>query len=328
VNSSSDANSIVAYGFHSRDHCPACAGDDTEQLYAAPFSAGGIGTFCRAYYRIDPERLSAPYELRRCHTCTLVFQRFSGDRHLLTALYSDWVDNPSDPERDIDTYRVDIAAPLLSRDAHEIMAAAAHLKRPLQTLRTLDYGMGWGLWARMSATLGAQSWGLDISEARQLYARSHGIRTVTDEDLPRAEFDFINLEQLLEHVPEPLPLLQRLGASLAPGGIVKISVPSAERSMSIVRLLRTGAYRGDYQTIMPIQPLEHVNSFTRRAVEEIVACAGLELIRPSLAAQYAFVCRPGAMWPAPLPKIAKELVRPLWQWRARSNIYVWATKRP
>lgn len=49
-------------------------------------------------------------------------------------------------------------------------------------------------------------------------------------------FDFIRCDNVLEHVPEPLPLLQQMRARLAPGGRLYLYVPSGE-SLS-VRLLR------------------------------------------------------------------------------------------
>ena len=312
------------YRFRHRDSCPACHSDAVRTVYRSPFAEGGVGTFVRTYYHVDPAALaSAPYQLDECERCGLVYQAWIGDDRLLSDLYTHWVDNPADPERDIDTYRADISAVRLSRDAHEIMAVSSYLGRPLKRLRTLDYGMGWALWARIAEQLGCRSHGSDLSEPRMRFARDHGIEAVTDAEIDQLVFDFINTEQVFEHVPAPLELLRKLERCLAPGGVIKLSLPSAERVEALIEMMCNGKYRGDYSTIVPIQPLEHINSFKRRSLDAMAAAAGLRTIRPDLWHRYAFLRHKGTVDPRRLQKTAKELVRPIYQHRDKSNLFVW-----
>ncbi|MEO7826435.1 MAG: class I SAM-dependent methyltransferase [Allosphingosinicella sp.] len=316
------------FAFEARDRCPACRSAASDEVYSTPFDAGGIGSFMRDYYHIDPTILrQAPYELRRCVVCGLVYQRYVGDAGLLNELYSRWVEEPKDPERDIDSYRSELQAIPQSRDAHELMAAASYLGRPLKGLKTLDYGMGWALWARVAARIGCDSFGSDLAPPRMEYAARHGVRTVTDEEIPDHRFHFINTEQVFEHVPDPLALLERLASALAPGGVVKISVPSGERVDALLEMLRSGAYRGDRDSVMPVLPLEHVNCFSRASVRTMANRAGLEEFRPGPWHGYAFLRRWGTI-PLSRPKKAtKELVRPFYQYRNPANIYVWLRRR-
>lgn len=316
-----------AYGFETREACPACRSTATERLYSSPFDSGGIGTFVRDYYHIDPAVLRrAPYELERCLDCGLVYQHHVGDPELLTELYSNWVDEPEDPERDIDTYRAEIQAIPESRDAHELMTAASFLGRPLEGMKTLDYGMGWALWARIAARLGCDSFGSDLAPPRMDYAARHGVRTVTDEEIPNHRFDFINTEQLFEHVTEPLALLERLAGALAPGGVIKISVPSGERIEPLIEALRSGAYQGDRDSIMPVQPLEHLNCYRRSTLEAMAGRVGLDIVRPGPWHGWAFLRRRGTIRPSRPKKALKELVRPWYQYRSPTNLYVWLRK--
>ena len=315
-----------AYGFEARSSCPACRSAETETLYSSPFDAGGIGRFVRDYYHIDPAVLrEAPYRLDRCRRCALVFQHHVGGAELLTELYSNWVDEPDDPEL-IDTYRAEIASIPESRDAHELMAASSYLGIPLGSMKTLDYGMGWALWARIAATLGCDSYGSDLAPPRMAYAAGFGIHTVTDAEIADHRFHFINTEQVFEHVPGPLDLLDRLAAALAPGGVVKISVPSGERIDLIVEALRSGAYGGDRDTIMPVQPLEHLNCFRHAALRAMADEVGLEMVRPGAWHGYAFLRRLSTVKPTRPKKLLKELVRPWYQWRNPVNLYVWLRK--
>lgn len=316
-----------SYGFEARSSCPACRSAETKTLYSTPFDSGTIGRFVREYYHIDPAVLrEAPYRLDRCRQCGLVFQHHIGDAQLLTELYSNWVDEPEDPEL-IDSYRAEMSSVPESRDAHELMAASSFLGVPLRGMKTLDYGMGWGLWPRIAVALGCDSYGSDLAAPRMEYAAAHGIRTVTDAEIGEHRFHFINTEQVFEHVPQPLDLLRRLASALEPGGVVKISVPSGERIDGIVESLRSGLLGGDRDSIMPVQPLEHINCFGHGAIRAMAAEAGLESVRPGLWHGYAFLRHWGTVRPTRPRKAVKELIRPWYQYRNPDNLYVWL-RRP
>ena len=194
------------------------------------------------------------------------------------------------------------------------MAAASFLGRPLAGMRTLDYGMGWALWARIAERLGCDSFGSDLAPPRMDYAARHGVRTVADEEISKHRFEFINTEQVFEHVSHPLALLERLAAALEPGGIIKVSVPSGEAIDPVVEMLRRGEFNGDPKAIMPVHPLEHVNCFRRSSIRAMAERIGLAEVRPGIWHGYAFLRRRGAL-PVSRPKKAlKELVRPWYQW--------------
>lgn len=312
------------YNFEERKRCPGCHENGSKTRFRSEFADGGIGKFVREYYHVDTGLLAArPYQLEECTSCSLVFQKFVGDDSLLSDLYTHWVDEPEDPERDIDTYRADISAIRLSRDAHEIMAAASFTGTNLSDLKTLDYGMGWALWARISKALGCQSFGSDLSQPRMEFARRHGVAAVNDEEISGLTFDFINTEQVFEHVPEPLDLLCRLAKSLKHGGVIKLSLPSAERVDTLIGLLADGGYAGDYKTIVQVQPLEHINSFKMKSIFEMASKAGLKVVKPSLWHRYAFLRHTEAVNLSRPKKTIKELVRPVYQHRDPSNLFVW-----
>lgn len=324
MSASESDTSEPLFGFVARRACPACAAPDPRTLYRSRFDEGGIAAFVRTYYHADPALLNAgEYRLERCHACGLTFQGLIGDERLLETLYTDWVAEPQDPEAEIDTYRADIRNVRLSRDAHEVMAAASYLGTPLARLRTLDYGMGWALWARIAARLGCQSFGSDLAQPRMAFARQHGVEAVTDAQIADLSFHFINTEQVFEHVPQPLDLLRRLKGALLPGGVVKISVPSGTGADGIVSMLSGGRYTGDYPSIMPVQPLEHVNSFTPRSLAAMAEAAGMKVVRPSYWHRYAFLRHRGTLSLAQPKRLVKEMVRPWHQYHNARNVFAW-----
>ena len=316
----------MPYTFETRDDCPACGASGTRTIYSTPFSEGGIGTFIRNYYKVDPHLLdAAPYELQHCDRCDLVYQHHVGSRELLTDVYTKWCFQPADLDVDYPGYKEHLTEYRLSPSGHEVMTISKFFGLPYDQIKLLDYGMGWGMFIRIAKQLGVDAYGLELSQPQVENARKHGIKIVTDEDLGDHRFHFIHTEQVFEHVTEPLALLERLSAALLPGGIVKISVPSGEKAGELVTMLKEGRYSGDYPTIMPIHPLEHVNSFKRRTITTMADKVGLTPVWPSLLQWYTFIGQRGVSLRRP-KKTLKELVRPVYGKVVRSNIAMWLRK--
>lgn len=317
-----------SYRFVERASCPACLSSRTEAFYTCSFTDPPVSTFIEEHYRVSTAVFaSARYELMRCGCCGLFYQRWIGDVDLLSELYGIWVNDYVTPDTD-DTYQKELRNIFQSRDAHEIIAAASFIGVPVPQLRTLDYGMGWALWARIAKTLGCHSFGTDLSPARMDYARRHGVETVPNDEVGEGEFHFINTEQVMEHLSDPLATARRLAAALLPGGILKISVPSGEHVGGNLLRLKEGRTVRVREMLAGIEPLEHVNCFTKKSLAKFSESLGLEIVRPGLRHAYAFLGSPGSISLARPGKTAKELIRPIYQFHNPRNLYVWMRKVP
>jgi len=311
-----------SFRFVRRDCCPACRSTQAEALHASNFAEGEVGDFVRRYYRVDPGIFGdAAFELVRCARCSLIYQLFVGDTELLGYLYGELINDSNRPDDDPDYLRI-MRRPRESRDAHEMLTVAAYLKRDPSALTTLDYGMGWAMWARAALDLGCNSYGAEFSADRREFAQRHGVKTLPIDGIPPDTFDFINCEQVMEHVTALSETCERLAAALKPGGILKISVPNAEGVMAAVAKLNGGQSLTNDE-FMPIQPLEHVNSFTSKALTSLAANLGLRLVRPSYIQRYAFLVVPSAIGARYPRNLFKELLRPFYTYRSRTNLYVW-----
>lgn len=314
------------YGFVERTRCPACLSSTWETVYRCAFAEPPISVFIEQHYRICTDVLgNAQYELARCGDCELLYQRWIGDTDLLLELYGVWVNDFVAPDTD-PTYQSELTHFRQSRDAHEIMVAASFVGVPLSSFRTLDYGMGWGLWARIAKLVGCESFGTDLSPARMEYARRYGIYAITEDEIRGEKFDFINTEQVMEHLSEPLQVGRRLASALAPGGVLKVSVPSAERARANVPRLKAGSARSVAEDLASVEPLEHVNGFTRKSITHFAKTLGLQIVRPPLVQAYAFLGQPATISVARPFKAAKELIRPIYQFHNPRNLYVWMRK--
>jgi hypothetical protein len=313
----------VSFRFISRDHCPACGSAEVRPGHSCRFDRPPISTLVAGYYGIEPALLAAgEYRVDRCGKCRTLFQAEVGDPALLDALYTDWAPQVGGPVGD-PQYEYDISNPAKSRDGHELMAAAAFLGRPLGELRTLDYGMGWASWARIAASLGCRSFGTDLAAEKMGFAERHGVVSIAEEAIADHRFDFINMEQALEHLVDPSGTVSRLAASLAPGGVLKISVPSQRGVARLLGRLAGGADRVDYREIKPVMPLEHVNCFTRSGLKALGRRFGLEPVHPRPHQSFAFLGTPGTLDVRDPRRLAKELARPIYQLLNPGNLYFW-----
>lgn len=91
---------------------------------------------------------------------------------------------------------------------------------------------------------------------------------------PGATFDWINLDNVLEHMPDPLDALKSLKQRLTPLGFVYIDVPN--ESFFSIRYRVNDLVRG-----FPKPPTfpGHINLFTPRSLKRIVSLAGYAVDR-------------------------------------------------
>lgn len=312
----------MAYDFTQRRHCPACASANGAALVDAPLDGAALGPIIAAHYAVDPAVLAGGrYAVSRCRDCDTIYHTQVAGPALLTELYDVWLGAAVR-----DAYRAEfdwlVAHPRQSRDGHEILTAASVLKLPVRDLKTLDYGMGQGLWARVALGLGAASHGFDLSESRMRIAREHGVATIAYDAIVGAGFDLINTEQVIEHVTAVEEVMARLSRGLRPGGLLKIAVPA----QAAVRMALADVASGkvpDAGRLMPAFPLEHVNAFSSAGLVALGQRFGLQRVTPTLAQRFAFLRTPGTI-SAHRPKNAvKELVRPFIPYENRRNLTIW-----
>lgn len=96
----------------------------------------------------------------------------------------------------------------------------------------LDFGCGTGTFlALLRDEFGVEEVdGLEISEeARRLAGRAYGLEiAATADDLPRSQYDFALLLEVIEHVPDPHAIMAELSDLVRPGGLVLITTPAVD----------------------------------------------------------------------------------------------------
>lgn len=295
----SDTNFVTRY------KCPICQSEQLRTLYQIPFDEPPIKDYLVNFYsspgKVEFEYLEgATYHLCECEECSLVFQREIPDSNLLQRLYETWITTRKEPPKNQETLEYS------SYIAQEIMRIAAFFDKVPPSISTFDFGMGWGKWALMAKAFGCESYGAELSEKRIEYARSSGITIVSWDEIPQHQFDFINTEQVFEHLAEPLETLCHLRKALKPSGILKISVPTANDIKRRLRIEDWNAPKGTINSLNPVAPLEHINCFNRKSLLNLAEKSDLKEISIPIKLHYIYTTN----WIG-ARRIARNILQPI-----------------
>ena len=152
---------------------------------------------------------------------------------------------------------------------------------PAAASRIVDVGCGAGAtlgWLR-SRYPGAHTIGLEgnpaVREALLRNADEAYTLDLTTADLPDIGApDLILFLDVLEHLPDPVTVLERISRTLAPGGSVIVSVPNVAHLSVALPLLLHGAFT--YQDA-GILDRTHMRFFVRESAVELLETAGLKV---------------------------------------------------
>lgn len=296
-----------------RTSCP-ITGEPAEVIFSRPYSLPALAGFV-ARTPFGEKLVDKPYEIRSCPSSGLVFQTWVLEDSELADLYS----SPTDG----DYFRAQIANCKLHWFAHlteEILVMRQVIETRLPVV--LDFGCNWGKWASMALAHGCEVYAVEVDRAAAQFCATRGIRMISREQLPEMRFDFINVDQVMEHVSEPLAIARELARCLKPGAIMKWSTPDQPR---LPQLLRASQANGTNavlaaRTIDPLAPLGHVNLFSNHSLSVLGSRVGLRVVRPPFWKWLGA----GQLWNIPR-QFNHNLFTPWKRWRMK-NSYVWLQK--
>jgi 2-polyprenyl-3-methyl-5-hydroxy-6-metoxy-1,4-benzoquinol methylase len=133
-------------------------------------------------------------------------------------------------------------APVISRSA-ELLAQRLHRR----TGNLLDVGCGYGFFPAAMKNRGWTASGIEISATGRRYAQQHFGLTIygkplTDVHFAEHSFDVVTLFYVIEHLLNPVAVLQEVRRILKPGGIVLLRWPN---TTPIIKLLGRAAHHFD-----------------------------------------------------------------------------------
>ena len=309
--------------FEKRNGCPACTSAGFKIIYKTQYDTSPIKEYLIDFYSqqggVEFEYLvGADYILCECSACGMVFQQDIPNNFLMERLYEHWID----PKQVFCQHQEQDDLEYYSKYAQEVMQIISYFNNAPSSLSFLDYGMGWGKWARMAKAFGCESYGTELSAERISYAKSNGIKVIKWDEIPNHRFDFINTEQVFEHIPDPLETLRHLKTALKTGGILKISVPTANDIERRLKIMDWKAPKGTRNSLNPVAPLEHINFFRRISLVEMAKIVGMEEIHIPIVNLYSYTTN----WYG-MKKIAKNMIIPIYRNFLKKQNYMFLRDR-
>jgi 2-polyprenyl-3-methyl-5-hydroxy-6-metoxy-1,4-benzoquinol methylase len=214
------------------------------------------------------------YILNECKDCGLIYQEEIPNEFLMLKLYEQWID----PQVILEEHKNNRNARHFVWVAKEIANVIQYFDTIPGQLKFLDLGMGWGEWCLMAKGLGCDVYGTEISQARIDYAKASGIKVVSWEEIPNHQFDFINTEQVFEHLADPLETLVHLKRALKPDGVIRINVPNGWDIKRRLEIWDWKAPVGSENSLNLVAPFQHINCYTYEVLVKMGQRAGLEVV--------------------------------------------------
>ena len=256
-----------------------------------------------------------PYEIRYCVESDFYFQAWV----MSTDELGSWYSPPADPS----FFMAEIGKQKLHWFAHQTEEILVLRQLcPAQVPVVLDFGCNWGKWASMALAHGCEVYGVDVNRAAAEFCSSRGIKMISFEEMRGLQFDFINVDQVLEHLSEPLLVARHLAACVKIGGFLKFSTPNNPK---LPQQLRAAQQSGDdsvldVRTLDSLLPLEHVNLFHDRSLKILARQIGLQPYR----LPFFKWLGAGQLWNVPR-QLNRNLVVPFKRWRGNTT-YQWFQK--
>ncbi len=285
--------------FQRIEHCPVCLSTQCKDYLEIPYVGANVQEFLFRYYKLSERFGEEAYReffdnhsfiLSECRSCGVHFQRNRPSTDLAALVYDTWIGAVSSGSNAFERYGLSAVQHYVS----EAMRLVAFAKRSsgvetLANLRAVDYGMGNGGFAMALKSCLVEVYGTEFSETRRSFAQKNGIQTFEiGEPLPKKHFHLINTEQVMEHLPNPNEVLAQFSEALAPGGILKISVPLSRSLESGDREIDWTAGRYAARSPTPLQPIEHLQYYARSSFAVIAERFGFERVHMPISYHFMY----------------------------------------
>jgi len=252
--------------FYQSPKCKICNQTGTT-IYSKSFNDEKLKLFFISYYgeekykKFKEKLISVSYELLKCNDCKFVWQKYTPNKRLSIDLYENIIDsNKSLKKSELKYYNQK------NSNYKEIKKIIINFQK--KKIKILDFGAGWGHWLMSGLDLLYDAYAFELSPSRKFFLKSNGIEVLNSDSINNYEnfFHYIRLDQVLEHLDEPndaLEIIKRLGKKDC---IFFISVPDGTKITKKEKSLIIN--KG------PIQPLEHLNCFSKYSLKKFLDIHG------------------------------------------------------
>jgi 2-polyprenyl-3-methyl-5-hydroxy-6-metoxy-1,4-benzoquinol methylase len=150
--------------------------------------------------------------------------------------------------------------------------------------KLLDVGCGLGYFVKWVSDISDwQVFGYEISKQAVDFARTKLILPnvfcgrVEDSGFADKSFDIITLWDVIEHIPDPNPLLSYLSSLLTSEGLLFIHTPNVEVQLPKAKLKRL--LRGMQSKVHYLEARDHINIYSTKTITQVLGRNGYSTVR-------------------------------------------------
>lgn len=251
--------------------CPLCENSTSTSLFRL-----SLQEIVSVNWSYQPEKfdglefkLAPTFDIVRCKNCDFVYSGQLPTNEFLSFVYDELI-NIS-------------AARRYSYEPKNMALRMRYLSTLLELLngssKVLDFGCGFGPTLSLLENIeGVETVGFETSSARAEELRSWHSNIVEDiYSLSACDpFDVIILDNVLEHVPEPIKTIEMLGSICAKDAILFVSVPDMNKRYLDDQIL---VHKRSGKLQMDINPWEHLNYFDVSHLDYVMKNAGFHPLK-------------------------------------------------
>lgn len=254
-----------------REVCPLCGEKGRKVIFSAHHNSPGFPEFLKleafygrvfyeAYYNGGANRLL--YEIAECNNCHFIYLTEVLSDIGMELLYNAWLDK--------EMLRAHYSKmPHISYHEYTLGILGKHFPRePQPTL--MDFGAGYGRFVERSVEKGFKTFAYDISADKNEFMDRMGVGIINRLSSYKDYFKVIWVNQVLEHVADPLSIVRQLAESLMEDGLIYIAVPDSAKLK--LHLAENPLSKEVFKLLSPHQ---HINAFTNETLKLLGRNSGL-----------------------------------------------------
>ena len=241
-------------------------------IYHKKYTDKNIIFFLKEYYGevkyklLEKRLVGSNYDLLKCNNCNFIWQKNSPNDKFSCELYDEIIDKQNSLNKSKLKFKKQKLAN--KKEITFITNQFNYIKK----INILDFGAGWGHWLNSGDKSKFNPYAFELSGERRKYLLNLGINVIDNRSIHKYEnyFHFIQLDQVLEHVvnlQETFRILKKLARKNC---LFYLSVPDGSKILKNKSAIEIN--KG------PIQPLEHLNCFSRYSLKKLLSQEGFKSI--------------------------------------------------
>ncbi|MDA7489555.1 class I SAM-dependent methyltransferase [Candidatus Pelagibacter ubique] len=255
-----------------RKFCPLCfSKTKLKTLYCRSYNSQNLSNFINQYYTnsfLSKIVKKNNYEIIECLTCNFIYQKNIPSSKLSNFLYDKLI--PVDESFKKKISMTSINFKVFLRDA---LLIEKMIKKDNYRTEILEFGSGWGIWARFMKTLNFKVTTLEISKKRVAHIKKNNLQNYNNIKKIKKKFDIIFSDQVIEHINNPYYDMLLLIKLLKKNGYMIHKFPSS--------FLFKNKIAKNYEVKKDCaHPLEHINIFTKKSMLILSKKLKLKIINP------------------------------------------------